>query len=392
MARVVTGLERLLVDRRNLVAGRRVGLVAHPASTTSGLTHALDVLLEAGAEVEILFGPEHGFAGEAQDMEPVDGVRHGPRGLPLRSLYGCVESSLAPRGEDLAGLEALVVDLFDVGSRYYTFAWTAVLCLRACHAAGVRLVALDRPNPLGGAAVEGAPQEPSLCSFVGLLPVSNRHGLTLAELLALAARADGTADALEIVPMLGWRREMLFADTDLPWVMPSPNMPAFDTALVYPGQCLLEGTWASEGRGTTRPFEIFGAPGVDGVALAARLGRMGLRGARFRPLAFKPSFQKHTGELCGGVQIHVEDARAFLPYRTGVAALLALKAEAGDRFAWRVAPYEFVSGAPAVDLLAGTPLVREAVESGASIDEVAATWAAGERAFDEARREFFLYA
>jgi uncharacterized protein YbbC (DUF1343 family) len=391
MDRVVTGIERLLGDRRDLVAHRRVGLLAHPASTTAGLAHALDVLIEAGAEVEILFGPEHGFAGEAQDMEPVDGVRAGPRGLPLRSLYGRDSSSLAPRAADLAGLEAVVVDLCDVGSRYYTFVWTAVLCLRACRVAGVGLVALDRPNPLGGTAVEGAPQEPGLCSFVGLLPVSNRHGLTLCELLALAARADGTADALEVVPMLGWRRDMLFADTGLPWVMPSPNMPTFDTALVYPGLCLLEGTWASEGRGTTRPFEILGAPGVDGIALAARLHGMGLPGVRFRPLSFKPSFHKHAGESCGGVQIHVTDARAFLPYRTGVAVLLALEAEAGERFTWRNAPYEFVAESPAIDLLAGSALVREGVERGASLDEIAATWAAGEREFAEARREFFLY-
>jgi uncharacterized protein YbbC (DUF1343 family) len=279
----------------------------------------------------------------------------------------------------------------DVGSRYYTFVWTAVLALRVCHRVGVELVLLDRPNPLGGEVVEGACQEPGYLSFVGLKPVANRHGLTAGEILTLAARDEGLEDALHVVKMRGWRRDMLFPDTGLPWVMPSPNMPTFDTALVYPGLCLLEGTWASEGRGTTRPFELFGAPGVSSHSLAERLNRMGLEGAVFRPAAFKPGFQKHAGKTVGGVQIHVTDPRTFRPYRTGVAALLALKAECGGDFEWRTHPYEFETERPAIDLLTGSTEIRTLVDAGASLDEAALTWRDGERAFSEYRRQFFLY-
>jgi uncharacterized protein YbbC (DUF1343 family) len=391
MGQVITGLERLDLDSRRLVEGRRVGLVAHPASVTGDLTHALDVVSAAGAQVEVLFGPEHGFGGEAQDMEPVDGLATGPGGIPLCSLYGADEASLSPPDDLIADLDALVVDLADVGSRYYTFVWTAVLCLRACHRAGVELILLDRPNPLGGERVEGAPQEPGFLSFVGLLPVAVRHGLTPGEILRLAAAADGTADALTVVPMQGWERWMTHGDTGQPWVLPSPNMPSWDTALVYPGGCLLEATWASEGRGTTRPFELVGAPEIDGRDLAERLARMDLPGVGFRPVGFKPMFQKHAGEPCGGVQLHVVDRDAFLPYRTGVALLLALARAAGERFRWRTAPYEFVTDIPAIDLLTGSTAVRRGVEAGADLEEIASTWAGGETEFIHSKPDFHLY-
>jgi len=391
MVKVITGLERLDRDSGRLVAGRRVGLVAHPASVTSELRHALDVVVGAGARVEVLFGPEHGFGGEAQDMEAVRGGASGPGGIPLYSLYGSDEASLSPPERIVASLDALVVDLADVGARYYTFVWTAALCLRVCHRAGVELILLDRPNPLGGERVEGAPQEPGFLSFVGLLPLANRHGLTPGEILGLAAEADGTADALTVVKMQGWERRMLHGETGLPWVLPSPNMPTWDTALVYPGGCLLEATWASEGRGTTRPFELIGAPGIDGRDLAGRLDRMDLPGVAFRPVAFKPMFHKHAGEACGGVQLHVTAPEAFLPYRTGVALLLALAGAAGDGFRWRDAPYEFVSDVPAVDLLTGSSAVRRGVEARADIEEIAATWAPGEAEFIHSKRRLHLY-
>ncbi|MBW2276818.1 MAG: DUF1343 domain-containing protein, partial [Deltaproteobacteria bacterium] len=331
-----------------------MGLVAHPASVTGDLRHALDVIVAAGARVEVLFGPEHGFGGEAQDMEAIDGRVTGPGGIPLHSLYGADEESLSPPETLVAHLDALVVDLADVGSRYYTFVWTAALCLRVCHRAGVELILLDRPNPLGGERVEGAPQQAGFLSFVGLFPVANRHGLTPGEIVQLAAEADGTADALTVVPMQGWERWMMHDDTGQPWVLPSPNMPTVDTALVYPGGCLFEATWASEGRGTTRPFELVGAPEIDGRELIDRLARMKLPGVEFRPIAFRPMFQKHAGASCGGVQLHVNDPVAFLPYRTGVAILLALASAAGEAFRWRTAPYEFVSDIPAIDLLTGS--------------------------------------
>jgi uncharacterized protein YbbC (DUF1343 family) len=391
MSTVTLGVEKLLAERRALVAGRRIGLVAHPASVDRRLAHALDLLLAAGADVRVLFGPEHGFAGEAQDMEPVGAELRGPRGLPLHSLYGATAATLAPAPEQLAGLDALVVDLADVGARYYTFVWTAVLCLRACHRAGIELIVLDRPNPLGGEAVEGAPQGDGFLSFVGLLPVAVRHGLTIGEIARLAARREGTGDALTVVPMAGWRRAMWPDETGLPWVLPSPNMPTPETALVYPGGCLLEATWASEGRGTTRPFELVGAPGIDAARLARRLEAERLPGVRFRPASFRPTFQKHAGRSCGGVQLHVTDRRAFLPVRTGVALLVALKAEAGDGFAWRRDAYEFVEAIPAIDLLAGGDDIRRGVEAGATTAELAAGWVEGERRFADARREFQIY-
>jgi uncharacterized protein YbbC (DUF1343 family) len=324
-------------------------------------------------------------------MEPVGGGPRHPSGLPLISLYGVDEESLAPKEAHLSGLDYLVVDLVDIGSRYYTFVWTAVLCLRACSRAGVQMILLDRPNPLGGDAVEGACQGPDYLSFVGLKPVANRHGLTVGEIVTLAAQEEGLDNALEVVKMTGWRRSMRFPETGLPWVMPSPNMPAFDTALVYPGMCLLEGTWASEGRGTTRPFELFGAPGVSSSALAARLNGMDLEGVVFRPAAFKPGFQKHTDMTVGGVQLHVADPLRFKPYRTGVAALLALKAECGDDFEWRTKPYELETERLAIDLLTGSSEVRELVEAGAALDDVAATWQEGEKEFVEYRNQYLLY-
>jgi uncharacterized protein YbbC (DUF1343 family) len=253
------------------------------------------------------------------------------------------------------------------------------------------MILLDRPNPLGGNHVEGAPQPPEFLSFVGLFPVANRHGMTPGEIVNLAAHEEGIADGLYIQKMEGWTREMSYRDTGLPWVMPSPNMPTLDTALVYPGMCLLEGTWASEGRGTTRPFELFGAPGVDPRVLKGHLDAMGLEGVLFRPVSFQPGFQKHAGRLCGGVQLHVTSALRFKPYLTGVAALLALRKAAPNEFAWRDAPYEFETERGAVDLLTGGTSVREAVEANADLNAVAQTWAAGQRAFLESRVPFLLY-
>ncbi len=384
---------KALVREKNLprILNRRVGLVAHPASTAEDLTHTLDFLKAHGVAIEIIFGPEHGFMGDAQDMEPVNGRTAHPSGIPVVSLYGSDLESLSPRATDLTGLDVLIVDLADVGSRYYTFIWTALLCLRVCHFVGVEMILTDRPNPLGGELVEGAPQDPDYLSFVGLFPVSNRHGMTPGEVLYLAARQEGLADALHVQRMTGWRRSMTFEETGIPWVMPSPNMPTLDTALVYPGMCLLEATWASEGRGTTRPFELFGAPGISGSALKARLDGMGLEGVRFRPAGFKPGFHKHRGAECGGVQIHVTEPGRFRPYRTGIAVLLALKAEAKEAFEWRHEPYEFVVDRPAIDLLTGSSAVREMIESGATLEEISAVWETGETEFREYRRDFLLY-
>lgn len=385
------GIEELVDNYLKKIQKKRIGLLAHPASVTPDFAHTLDVLRGAGAKVQVLFGPEHGFGGEAQDMESVDGLSKGPYELPFYSLYGQDEHSLIPPREVLNDLDALVVDLVDIGSRYYTFVWTALLCLRACHEAGIQVIVTDRPNPLGGERVEGAPQKAGFLSFVGLKPVSNRHGMTIGELLLMAAFDEGLDEALTVIPMQGWERSMGYGETGLPWVMPSPNMPTLDTALVYPGLCLIEGTWASEGRGTTRPFELVGAPEIDAKEFCTRLDGMKLPGVRFRPVTFKPGFQKHGGEICGGVQIHVTSPDLFLPYRTGVAVLSALFASAGGAFAWRRDPYEFVSTIPAIDLLSGSRELRYAVENGATLEDIADSWLEGERAFEEQRKRFLLY-
>lgn len=391
MTRVLTGLDRIASGDASVIArirGRRIGLVAHPASVDRRLVHARTILAAAGAKIAALFGPEHGFGGEAQDMAAVRG--ESADGVPIHSLYGTTEAELSPTPAQLEGLDAIVVDLQDVGSRYYTFVWTAALVLRAAARAGIETIVLDRPNPLGGEIIEGAPQRPGFRSFVGLYDVPVRHGLTIGEIAARTRVLEKLDDrSLSIVALRGWRRSMTFPETELPWVMPSPNMPTYETARVYPGGCLLEGTLASEGRGTTRPFEIFGAPWVDGNAIARRVSP---RGAVLRPLSFQPTFQKHAGKTCGGVQVHVTDERTFRSYAAYLSILDAMKRQAGEKFAWRSERYEFVSDRPAIDLLTGGPEAREAIDRGGGLDAIFASDEAGVKAFAEARRPFLAYA
>jgi uncharacterized protein YbbC (DUF1343 family) len=308
------------------------------------------------------------------------------------SLYGDTVESLRPTPAQLAGLDALVIDLQDVGARYYTFQATMLYCLEAADALGLRVLVLDRPNPLGGIAVEGPRLAPGFESFIGAHDAAIRHGLTIGELARLyqAEKKLGNVP-LEIVPCEGWRRGMCFEDTGLPWVLPSPNMPTVETAVVYPGQCLLEGTNLSEGRGTTRPFELCGAPWLDAPALAARLNGEGLPGAAFRAAWFVPTFQKHAGRDCGGVQMHVTDRAAFQPVRTSLALLAACRALSGDHFRWRTEPYEFVADPIAIDLLFGSSRERLALETGAPWRDIAQAWAPEEKTFAERRRPFLMY-
>jgi uncharacterized protein YbbC (DUF1343 family) len=394
MTPVRTGLQRVMAGETSLsmLAGKRVGLIANPTAVDAGFGHAADLLF-AHPDIELvaLFGPEHGLRGDAQDMIAVGSDRDRRTGLPITSLYGTDEASLAPAPEVLAGLDALVFDIQDVGARYYTYVWTMVYAMRACARAGVAMVVLDRPNPLGGEAIEGGAVAPGYSSFVGLCSLPNRHGLSAGE-IARGMRAREQLDVeLHVIPMTGWRRAMYYEDTGLPWVMPSPNMPTRDTALVYPGMCLVEGTELSEGRGTTRPFELSGAPFIDGAALAEFLDRLGLPGVAFRPLTFLPTFHKHAAEPCGGVQIHVLDRERFRPYRTGVAFLYGVRTLWPDEFLWRTRAYEFVSEVPAIDLLAGSGALRRGLEAGADLPELIATWAEDEAAFADERRPWLLY-
>jgi uncharacterized protein YbbC (DUF1343 family) len=387
-----TGLDVLRDQDWRPVRGLRLGLVCHPASVDGRLSHAADLFAAApGVQLASLFGPEHGFLGQAQDLIGVGDGRDAPSGLPVHSLYGATFASLRPTAEQLRGLDALVIDLQDVGSRYYTFPATMMLCLEAASACGLRAFVLDRPNPLSGEAVEGPALRPGYESFVGLHPLPTRHGLTVGELARLYRAERGLSCDLEVVPCDGWRRDLDFEQTGLPWVLPSPNMPTVDTAFVYPGQCLLEGTNLSEGRGTTRPFELCGAPWIDPRALCRRLDREELPGAHFRPAWFQPTFHKFAGRTCGGVQLHVTDRGDFRPVRTGLALLSALRELSGDHFRWRTEPYEFVADRPAIDLLFGSDRERLGIEAGVPAAELARAWEPVEDAFRRRRQEYLLY-
>ena len=371
---VRSGLD-VLAHAPSLLQGSRYGLLCHQASVDSALRFAVDALVDCGAgELCALFGPEHGITGEAQDMVAVPASRDQRTGLPVHSLYGSGEETLEPALETLRGLDFLLVDLQDVGSRYYTFAASMGAALQACAKTGVRLIVLDRPNPIGGVALEGNLVRAGWRSFVGRYPVPVRHGLTMGELALLYSGPFGEGGEMQVVPMEGWRRDMWFDETGLPWVPPSPNMPTLDTAAVYPGSCLIEGTNLSEGRGTTRPFELVGAPFLDPEAFARALRSERLAGVAFRPVRFTPAFHKWAGQSCGGVQIHVIDRERFRPFRTGLALLICARDLAPREFDWRREPYEFVSDRLAIDLLLGDDGLRLALESGAPLDELESSW------------------
>jgi molybdopterin-guanine dinucleotide biosynthesis protein MobB len=384
-----TGLEVLLEDPSQL-RGKRIGLLANAASVTSGFVPAARAMTGAGLDVRILFGPEHGFWGAAQDMEAVASGE--PSRIPVVSLYGATFDDLSPRAEHLAGLDVVVSDLPDVGSRYYTFVWTTALMMKACAARGIPVVVLDRPNPLGGEIVEGNLPETPLLSIVGLYPVPVRHGMTPGEIATFVNREFSLGCDLTVVPMRRGRARPGRAGlgSDPAWVLPSPNMPTRETALVYPGACLVEGTNLSEGRGTTRPFEIVGAPWLDADRAADAGNALGMPGVVFRPHAFSPTFQKHAGRLCGGVQAHV-DPGTFRPFETYLRLVKALRDLDPKSFAWRTEIYEYRDDVPAVDLLAGTATFRRLVDEGMSLDPWISSFRDDEARFAEQRRPHLLY-
>ncbi|MCB9557588.1 MAG: DUF1343 domain-containing protein [Deltaproteobacteria bacterium] len=374
MPTVQLGLTALLLQHSKLLSGRRIGLLCHAASVDENLRHAVDLVAASPGRLVCLLGPEHGVRGEAQDMEGVGAARDPQLGIPIYSLYGETEASLRPTDEALAGVDVLVIDLQDVGSRYYTYVWTAMFAIERCAELGIAVIVTDRPNPLGGVQLAGGRVADAYRSFVGAYDVPVRHGMTIGELMRLVCAERKFDVELTVMPLAGWRRSDYYDDTALPWVQPSPNMPTLETAVVYPGGCLLEGTQLSEGRGTTRPFELFGAPWVDGRRLADALGE--IPGAVLRPLSFRPMFHKHAGSSCGGVQVHVRDRVAFDPLSFYITTLCATVALWPDRFAWRDAPYEFVGDKPAIDLLGGGPELRLAVDrlrSGGADPRVVAT-------------------
>ncbi len=384
---VHTGLDRLLA-RPDTLKNRNVGLIANHTSVNSGLRYSWDLLSARGINIKKIFAPEHGLFGTEQDQVPVASRVEFP--FEIINLYGETHESLAPMESHLAGLDCIVYDIQDIGTRYYTYVNTMVLFLRAIHAKDMEFMVLDRPNPLGGRSVEGPVLKKGFESFVGLLPVAVRHGLTAGELARLAVDYFNLDVELRVIEMTGWTRDMFFDETELPWVPPSPNMPTINTTLVYPGACLFEGTNASEGRGTTTPFEVIGAPGLNPRDLAEQLNDGSLPGVLFRPVFFKPTFNKYRGETIGGVFIHMTDRGLFRPFRTGIALIAAVRA-AMPGFEFLSGVYEFNDVHPAFDLLAGGPAIREMIIEGKPLDRIAALWEKEEYVFAGITEEYHIY-
>jgi uncharacterized protein YbbC (DUF1343 family) len=382
------GSDRLLASKR--LAGRKIGVVCNPASLDAQFRHIADRLVShAGATLTAIFGPQHGFRSDVQEnMIETGHARDALRRVPVYSLYS---ETREPTAEMLRDVDALVVDLQDVGTRIYTYIYTMANCLVAAKRHGVSVIVCDRPNPIGGDAVEGPMLVPGFESFVGLYPLPMRHGMTIGELARLFNDEFGIGADLEVVPMEGWRRDMYFDATGVPWVLPSPNIPTLDSAIVYPGTVLFEGTNVSEGRGTTRPFELLGAPWVDGEHFADALNRLDLAGVHFRPAVIEPTFHKHARTSCGGCQIHVRDRRTFNPVEAGVALLAAFRAADPDRFAWRDPPYEYEHDKLPIDILAGSSELREQIEAGVSAREIARSWEPAVAAFKKLRGPYLLY-
>ena len=389
MTSVRFGIDTLL-EKPWPVAGKRIGLITNASGTTvRGVPTWKALRAAANVRLVRLFGPEHGLEGGAVYMEAVQGSIHAPSGLPVVSLYGATAESLKPRREHIADLEAIVFDVADVGSRYYTYIWTMLLAMEACAGSRLRFVVCDRPNPIGG-EVEGAPASAGYLTFVGLHPIPVRHGMTAGELARLFAAERRLDLDLVVSPATGWTRDRTYSDAGLPWVPPSPNMPTTDTALVYPGLCLLEGTNLSEGRGTTRPFEVFGAPWLDDLSFADALNALALPGVTFLPSRFRPMFDKHANRSCGGARLHVTDRSAFRPFQTGLRIIETARKLAPLDFRWRTEPYEF-DERPAIDLLTGSPQFRQTVEAGESLRAEIGRHYEGARQFRTRHEAHLLY-
>ncbi|MGW0122226.1 exo-beta-N-acetylmuramidase NamZ family protein [Streptomyces sp. NPDC003327] len=380
--RVRTGFERLAADGYALLAGERVGVVTNPTGITRDATHIVDVMhADERIDLVAVFGPEHGFRGTAQ-AGGSEGRHDDPAtGLPVYDTY-------LKSGQPLAdvftasGVDTVVFDIQDVGARFYTYIWTLYDCMVAASLAGKRFVVLDRPNPVTGRAALGPVLDRAFATFVGREPIAQAHGMTVAELARLFnGEFLARPVELETVRTSGWRRSEFFDATGLPWVPPSPNMPTPETALVYAGTCLFEGTNLSEGRGTTRPFELLGAEGVD-RRWAEAANALGLPGVRFREAYFSPTFSKFQGRTVGGVQLHVHDRDAFDPVRTGIGLLVTAR-RSWPGFAWRADNW--------IDKLTGSTRVRTLIDAGADVDEVVGAWATDLAAFRAVREEYLLY-
>ena len=385
---VQLGSERLLAS--SALDGLRVAIVCNPASIDHEIVHIADRLAaHPRVRLRAIFGPQHGFRSDVQ--ENMIETAHGQddrRRVPVYSLYS---EAREPSAEMLREVDVLVIDLQDVGTRIYTYIYTMANCLIAARKHGVKVVVCDRPNPIGGLAIEGPMLIPGFESFVGLYPIPMRHGMTIGELARLFNELFGIGADLEVAAMGHWRREMYHDAAQTPWVMPSPNIPTLDTAIVYPGTVLFEGTSVSEGRGTTRPFELVGAPGVVSERLADELNRRRLPGVFFRPAVFEPTFHKHARQSCGGCQIHVLDREAFRPVLTGVALVAAFRGVDPERFRWRDPPYEYEHEKLPFDILAGSSELRQQIEADIPAEDIARSWEPAVDDFRTLRRQYLLY-
>ncbi len=385
---VTLGSTRLLASGK--LKGRRVGIVSNPASVDAGFAHITDTLAQApDVTIGAIFGPQHGFRSDVQDnMIETPHANDCRRKVAVFSLYS---ETREPTAEMLRHVDVMVIDLQDIGARIYTYIYTMANCLRACAKHGVDIIVCDRPNPIGGVDVEGPMLHAGNESFVGQFPIPMRHGMTIGELARFFNEYFEIKAPLTVVDMEGWSRAQYFDQTGLPFVMPSPNIPTLDSAIVYPGTVLFEGTNASEARGTTRPFELVGAPWVEAELFAQSMNARQLPGVHFRAAVFEPTFQKHAKKTCGGCQIHVLDRTTFKPVLTGVALIDAIKAAGPKDFAWRRPPYEYEHEKEPIDILAGSPAMREALDGGKKAEDLVPIWEQESKPFEKVRAEYLVY-
>lgn len=389
-SRTRLGVEVLLAEKIGLIKGLRVGVVCNQASILPDFTHIADVFLtNTDCKLTTLFGPQHGIRGDVQDnMIETPHTVDRETGIPVYSLYS---ETREPTEEMLADVDAIVFDMQDVGCRIYTFIYTMANCMRAARRYGKKVVVCDRPNPINGTAVEGNMLEEEFASFVGQFPIPTRHGMTCGELALMFNDHYGIGCDLEVVKMDGWERDFWFEQTGLPFVMPSPNIPAVDTCVIFPGTVYIEGTEVSEGRGTTKPFELIGAPYIDPVIYKRELDKLDLPGVAFRSTYFQPTFQKHARVTCGGVQIHMTDREALLPVITGVAVMKLAFDLYPESFLWKQEAYEYVFDVNPIDVVAGTDKLRKQLENGESVEAIQASWKDGEAGFRTLREKYLLY-
>ncbi|MFP7224465.1 exo-beta-N-acetylmuramidase NamZ domain-containing protein [Priestia filamentosa] len=379
--KVELGVETLFREHKDLLKGKRVGLITNPTGVDSELRSSVDLFAEdPDIELTALYGPEHGVRGDAQAGDKVDYYMDEKTGLPVYSLYG---DTRKPTPEMLKNIDILVFDIQDVGARFYTYIYTMAYAMEAAKEQGIPFVVLDRPNPLGGEVVEGPVLEEEYSSFVGKYPIPLRHGMTVGELAQLFNEEFGIGADLTVVKMKKWKRSFDYDETNLPFVMPSPNMPTLETAFVYPGTGLIEGTNVSEGRGTTKPFELLGAPFINGTELSEKLNNLHLDGVKFRAASFTPSFSKHSGQLSHGVQVYVTDREKYQAVETGLHIVKTIHDLYGEEFSFNK------SGN--FDLLIGNSWVREELEKGTDVEDIIAKWQKDTKVFKKVRKQYLLY-